>query len=128
MPYILAEYISRRSEFVILFNNIFSHDAKVMSESRVEAMCSGGGREGSGCWTSGVAGRREWLINEVHSVPTHDDLTMQLTLHHASYLKLLHIRGNAKSFQSNEAFIHSQKPGSSSASIPEFAIDSHPAY
>lgn len=29
-------------KFVILFNNIFSHDAKVMSESRVEAMYGDG--------------------------------------------------------------------------------------
>jgi hypothetical protein len=33
-------------KFVILFNNIFSHDAEVMSESRVEAMC-GDGRTGA---------------------------------------------------------------------------------
>jgi hypothetical protein len=55
-------------KFVILFNNIFSHDAKVMSESRVEAHVWR--REDmriddmSGGWTSGVAGRPE-LVSEL---------------------------------------------------------------
>jgi hypothetical protein len=45
-----------------------------------------------------------------------------------SYLKLLRIRGSANPFNLMKPFTHSQKPGPSLTSIPEFVVDSHAAY
>ena len=57
------------------------------------------------------------------------DLTMQLTLHlHSLISKITPYSRQCKSFQSNNTFYSSQKPGPSLTSIPEFVVDSHAAY
>ena len=42
--------------------------------------------------------------------------------------KLLRIRGSVNPFNLMKSFSHSQKPGSSLASIPGFVVGAHPAY